>query len=396
VSTPAQSQDLRSRMLEQHMRYLDGGLVLAALGLLLLGLIMVASASVAVAERHTGEAFYYFYRQLAFAAAGLGFGAALFNVPMRWWEKSGFFLLLLALAMLAVVFLPGIGREVNGARRWIDLGPVNLQASEVARLLLLMYLASYAVRRNEQIRTRLRGLLKPGLPLGLACALMLLEPDYGAAVILLAVSLILLFMAGARLPHLGLLFVAMAAGAATLAVTSPYRLKRLVSFTNPWEHPFESGFQLTQSLIAIGRGEWTGVGLGNSVQKLLYLPETHTDFLFAVLAEELGLLGGLTVMLLFGLLVWRGFAIAGRALQHGQAFSAYLAYALASWVGLQAYVNIAVNMGLLPTKGLTLPLMSYGGSSLIVMLAVVALLMRIDYEARQAALDPAKPKRERV
>jgi cell division protein FtsW len=389
------AQDLRGRMLENRMRHLDSGLALAALGLLLLGLIMVASASVAVAERHTGETFYYFYRQLAFAAAGLGIGAALYNVPMRFWEKSGFWLLLFALAILALVFVPGVGREVNGARRWIDLGPVNLQASEVARLCLLMYMASYAVRRNEEIRTRLRGLLKPALPLGLACGLMLLEPDYGAAVILMTIGLILLFMAGARLLHLGLLFSALATAAVALVLSSPYRLRRLISFTDPWEHPFASGFQLTQSLIAIGRGEWTGVGLGNSVQKLLYLPETHTDFLFAVLAEELGLFGAVLVMLLFGLLVWRGFVIAGRASQAGQPYSAYLAYALASWVGLQAYVNIAVNMGLLPTKGLTLPLMSYGGSSLIVMLGVVALLLRIDHEARQAALDPKTPKRER-
>ena len=392
----ALAKDMRSRMIENRMRHLDSGLALAALGLLLIGLIMVASASVAVAERQTGEAFYYFYRQLAFATAGVGIAVCIFNVPMQLWHRGGFLLLLFALVLLALVFVPGIGHEVNGARRWLDLGPVNLQASEVARLCLLMYVASYAVRRNEEVRTRLRGLLKPALPLGLACALLLLEPDYGAAVILLTVSLILLFMAGARLHHLGLLFAMLAAGAVALALASPYRLRRLVSFTDPWEHPFDSGFQLTQSLIAIGRGEWTGVGLGNSVQKLLYLPETHTDFLFAVLAEELGLFGGVLVMLLFGLLVWRGFVIAGRAQQAGQHFSAYLAYALASWVGLQAYVNIAVNMGLLPTKGLTLPLMSYGGSSLIVMLAVIAILLRVDHEARQAALDPPTPKRERV
>lgn len=392
----ALASDLRQRSFEIHLRQLDGGLVLAALSLLLLGLIMVASASVAVAERHTGETFYYFYRQLAFAAAGLGIAGVLFRVPLRIWEKSGFVLLIVALILLTLVFLPVIGREVNGARRWLDFGPVNVQASEIARLFLLVYLASYAVRRNEEIRTRLRGLLKPALPLGLASLLLLLEPDYGATVILLTVSLILLFMAGARLHHLVLVFMVIATAVVALALSSPYRLRRLVSFTDPWEHPFESGFQLTQSLIAIGRGEWTGVGLGNSVQKLLYLPETHTDFLFAVLAEELGLIGTVAVMLLFGLLIWRGFAIAGRALKAQQPFAAYLAYALVSWVGLQAYVNIAVNMGLLPTKGLTLPLMSYGGSSLIVMLCVIALLLRIDYEARLGLLQAPKPRRERV
>jgi len=392
----ALASDLRHRSFEIHLRHLDGGLVFAALTLLLLGLIMVASASVAVAERHTGETFYYFYRQLAFTAAGLGIAGALFRVPMRLWEKSGFLLLIAALVLLTLVFVPVIGREVNGARRWLDFGPINVQVSEIARLFLLVYLASYAVRRNEEIRTRLRGLLKPALPLGVASVLMLLEPDYGATVILLTVSLILLFMAGARLHHLGLLFMVVAAAVVTLALSSPYRLRRLVSFTNPWEHPFESGFQLTQSLIAIGRGEWNGVGLGNSVQKLLYLPETHTDFLFAVLAEELGLVGTVAVMLLFGLLIWRGFAIAARALKAQQPFAAYLAYGLVSWVGLQAYVNIAVNMGLLPTKGLTLPLMSYGGSSLIVMLCVITLLLRIDYEARQGLMQAPKPRRERL
>jgi cell division protein FtsW len=376
-------------------KQLDTGLVVSVMTLLLLGLIMVASASVAVAERQTGETFYFFYRQLMFAGIGMLAGTLMFSIPLRIWEKSGFLLLLFALVILALVFLPGLGIQVNGARRWVNAGITRIQVSEVARLCLLMYLASYVVRRQKEIRTRISGLLKPALPLGAACLLMLLEPDYGATAILLAVALIVFFMAGARLPHLGLLVGTAVLGLAALAIASPYRMRRLVSFTNPWEHAFDGGFQLTQSLIAIGRGELTGVGLGNSVQKLLYLPETHTDFVFAVLAEELGLVGGVTVMLLFGILVWRGFAIGRRAMLSGQPFSAYLAYGLASWVGLQAYVNIAVNMGLLPTKGLTLPFMSYGGSSLIVMLMTIALLLRIDYEGRDAK--PATlPRRERA
>lgn len=361
----------------------DSTLSVATLCLLLLGLVMVASASVAVAQRATGEPFYYFYRQLVFAGLGVAGGALIFLVPLKKWEKNGFALLALAIVMLLLVLVPVIGREVNGARRWVHLGPLNVQASEPARLMLLIYLAGYAVRRRENL-THLSGLIKPVLPLGLAGLLMLMEPDFGGTAILVAVTMIVLFMAGARLRHFALFAAVAVVALALIAVSSPYRVERLISFTNPWAHPYNSGFQLVQSLIAIGRGKLFGVGLGNSVQKLLYLPETQTDFLFAVIGEELGLVGCTVVIALFSLVVWRGFVIGRRALDAGQPFGAYLAYALSAWFGMQAFANMGVTMGLLPTKGTTLPLMSYGGSSLLVMCALIALLMRVDYEARVA------------
>lgn len=363
----------------------DPTLGLAATALLLLGLIMVASASVAVADRATGEPLYYFYRQAVYALLGLGLGFTVLHVPLRFWQANSLPLLGAGLALLVAVLIPGLGHEVNGARRWIDLGPARLQASEPARLCVLLYLAGYAVRRQVPLRTTLGGLIRPILPVMLAGLLLLMEPDYGAAAVLVVVSGILLFLAGARLPHLLLLGGGAVGVLMVAALSSPYRVARLVSFTDPWAHPYASGFQLTQSLIAIGRGEITGVGLGNSVQKLLYLPETHTDFLFAILAEELGLIGSIVVIGLFALVLWRGFLVARRAMSLEQWFGAYVAYSVVSWLTLQAFVNIAVNMGLLPTKGLTLPLMSYGGSSLLVTCVLVALLLRVDLEARVTA-----------
>ncbi len=364
-----------------NLRMLDRGLLFSALLIGTWGLVMVASSSIAVAERQTGELFFYFFRQLSFAAGGLLSGLVLFQVPLAVWEENRFALLAIALLLLLAVFLPAVGREVNGAQRWISFGPVNVQASEPARLCLIGYLASYLVARRAEFTLNFWGLVKPALPIVLACVLLIAQPDFGATVILLAVTLILLFLAGARLGYVLCAIGAAAAALALLAVTSPYRLRRLVSFTDPWQDPYDSGFQLAQALIAIGRGEWTGVGLGNSVQKLLYLPETHTDFLFAVLAEEFGLLGCLLLLLLFVWLIRSGFVIAARAQAAQQPFGAYLAYGLTSWIGLQALVNIGVNMGLLPTKGLTLPLMSYGGSSLVVTCIAIALILRVDYEA---------------
>lgn len=363
----------------------DLALSVAVAVLLLLGLVMVASSSVAVADRATGEPLYYFYRQAVYALLGLGAGFVVLHLPLRFWQANSVPLLGAGLVLLVLVLIPGIGREVNGARRWIDLGPAMLQASEPARLCVLLYLAGYAVRRQVELRTTLGGLVRPILPVLLASLLLLLEPDYGAVAVLVAVSGILLFLAGARLSHLLMLGGGAVGMLVIAALSSPYRVARLVSFTDPWAHPYASGFQLTQALIAIGRGEFAGVGLGNSVQKLLYLPETHTDFLFAILAEEFGLIGSLAVIALFALVLWRGFAVAGRAGAAGLWFGAYLAYGIVSWLALQAFVNIAVNMGLLPTKGLTLPLMSYGGSSLLTTCVLVALLLRVDLEARVAA-----------
>ena len=375
-------KEFRQNMVLPSAGQVDGMLLMAVTLILFWGLIMVASASVAVAERSTGVPFHYFYRQLAYAFVGVAIAVIVFQVPMKTWEESGYSLLIFGLMLLVIVFLPGIGREVNGAQRWIDLGPVNLQVSEPARFCLIMYLCSYVVRRRVELSLDFLGMIKPMVPLVVASALMLLEPDYGAVVVLMAVSMMILFLAGARILHLSVLFGVACSGLIYLALSSPYRLRRLVSFTNPWEDPYDSGFQLSQALIAIGRGDWAGVGLGNSVQKLLYLPETHTDFLYAVLAEETGLLGSLLLLALFVTLIWRGFVIAKAAQDKGRNFGAYVCYGFIAWVGLQAYVNIAVNMGILPTKGLTLPFMSYGGSSLVVMCMVLAVILRVDAENR--------------
>lgn len=350
-----------------------------------LGLVMVGSASVAVANRLTGDPMYFFYRQSVYALIGLVVAFGVLHVPMRVWAANTFSMLGLGLLLLLVVLVPGLGHSVNGAQRWLHLGPVALQASEPARLCLVMYVAGYASRRQFELATSWAGLFRPMIFMAIACFLMLLEPDFGASAMLVTVAGIILFVAGARLSNLLVLGAVAALAVAGALLSSPYRMERLVSFSNPWAHPFASGFQLTQSLIAIGRGHILGVGLGNSIQKLSYLPETHTDFLFAVYAEEFGLLGTLILIALFAIVVWRGFIVARRAVEGGQMFGGFLAYGLSGWLVLQAFVNMAVNMGLLPTKGLTLPLMSYGGSSLVMMSALCALLLRVDLESTQAA-----------
>jgi cell division protein FtsW len=361
--------------------HLDAVTIALTLGIVLLGLVMVTSASVSIAAQETGQPFYYLERQLLLTLIGVAAAALMFCLPTQLIERAALPLLAIAVALLVLVLVPGLGHLAKGGRRWLQLAGLNFQVSELARVLVLIYIASYAVRREEQLRESFMGLLKPlGLLLCVA-ALLVLEPDFGAATVLFATGFGLLFLAGARLRYV----ISMAAVAATLfgllTVTSGYRLRRLTGFMDPCSHPFTSGFQLTQSLIAIGRGQWFGVGLGDSVQKLFYLPEAHTDFLFAVLAEELGLMGVVLTLALFMLLVWRSFRIARLAADAGLKFPAYLAAGFGLWVGTQAFINIGVNMGVLPTKGLTLPLMSYGRSSLIVALAWVGLLLRVYHEA---------------
>jgi cell division protein FtsW len=302
-------------------------------------------------------------------------------VPSDVWERMAMPLLLVAFVLLVIVLIPGLGHEVNGSRRWLRLGFMNFQASEMARVLLLTYLSSYVVRRQKELKDELKGFLKPlGVLMG-AAFLLLLEPDFGAATVLMATGLGVLFLAGVKLRHFLALVTLAAAGMAVIAVTSAYRLKRLTTFLDPWADPFNAGFQLTQSLIAIGRGEMFGVGLGSSVQKLFYLPEAHTDFVFAVLAEELGLAGVLLTLSLFMVLVWRALHISKLAAEAGLAFQAYCAAGFGIWLALQTFINVGVNMGMLPTKGLTLPLMSFGSSSLLVTLGWLGLLMRINHEA---------------
>jgi len=358
----------------------DPVLLTIVLTLLLGGFVILASASISVSDNATGDPFFYLERQLIAAVIGAVGGFVCLFIPMQVWRTLGPLILLAGLALLLVVLIPGVGYEVNGSRRWIRIGILNVQVSEPARLCFIIYLAGYLVRRNKAVREEFVGFLRPMLVLTLACVALLVEPDFGAAVVLLAVALTMLFVAGARIRDFLLFFSVAIVGMALLAVASPYRMQRLTGFLDPWSDPFNSGFQLTQSLIAIGRGEWMGVGLGNSVQKLFYLPEAHTDFVFAVFAEEFGLIGSLAIVGLFLALLWRVFNLAVRAVNAERCFEAYVAVGLGTWLGLQAFINVGVNMGILPTKGLTLPLVSYGRSSLIVTMIAIALLLRIHHE----------------
>ena len=315
-------------------------------------------------------------------AAALGICGAFICIllPVRVWRNLGPLLLLVGFALLIVVLIPGVGYTVNGSTRWLRIGVMNLQVSEPARLCIILYIAGYLVRHNKSLRASFAGFLRPMFLLVGASALLLAEPDFGAAIVLLATALAMLFVAGARLRDFFLFFGVGVFTMVALAISSPYRLNRVTGFLDPWSDPFNSGFQLTQSLIAIGRGEWFGVGLGDGVQKLFYLPEAHTDFVFAVFAEEFGLLGSLLLIAIFLALLWRIFRLAIRAVHAERLFEAYVAVGIGTWLGLQAFINVGVNMGLLPTKGLTLPLISYGRSSLIMTMISIGVLLRIHHE----------------
>lgn len=365
---------------------LDRTLLLALVLLTAIGLVMVASASVSIAERHYGDPLFFLRRQVVFLVLGLAVAAALLHTRLESWERAGVLPLLFAYFLLILVLIPGVGHEVNGAVRWISLEFFNLQVSEPAKLLVMIYLAGYLVRRNVSVQTTMRGFLLPVGLLFVCGSLLLKQPDFGATAVLIATGMGMLFLAGVPFWRFGLLGAGLVGLAAALIVGSPYRWERLTGFLNPWADPFASGFQLTQSLIAIGRGEWFGVGAGGSVQKLFYLPEAHTDFVFAVLTEEFGLIGALVVMGLYAVVVARAFAIGARGFRVERPFAGFLAYGIGIWLVLQVFVNVGVTLGLLPTTGMTLPLVSYGGSSLIVTLATLALLLRADYETRIAGV----------
>jgi cell division protein FtsW len=381
MSAPASLMGFARSSAKNGAVHLDLVTIALVLAITLLGLVMVTSASVSIASQESGQPFYYLERQLFLTLIGAACAALVFSVPTELLEKASVPLLAIAIGLLLVVLVPGLGHSVNGSRRWLRLAGANFQVSELARVLVLIYVASYAVRREAELTESAMGLVKPLGLLFFVSALLLLEPDFGAATVLFATGFGLLFLAGARLRYVIAMTALALTGFGVLAVSSSYRMRRLTAFLDPWADPFNSGFQLTQSLIAIGRGQWFGVGLGDSVQKLFYLPEAHTDFLFAVLAEELGLVGVVLTLALFLGLVWRSFWIARLAARAGLKFPAYLAAGFGLWIGIQAFINIGVNMGVLPTKGLTLPLMSYGRSSLIVALAWVGLLLRVYHEA---------------
>ena len=346
------------------------------------GLVMLFSASVAQAERVLADPAYYVRNQAIYMLIALAVAMVVWRIPLSRWERAGPWLLAFGLLLLVVVLIPGIGKSVNGSRRWLDLG-LSFQPSEAFKLFLIVYLAGYLVRKGGLLRKALAIFIVPLAVAAAGAALLLLEPDFGAAFVVMLTAVVMLFVAGARWLHLMAIASLLVPIGAILIWLAPYRLSRLMSFLDPWSDPYASGFQLTQALIAIGRGGWTGVGLGSSVQKMAYLPEAHTDFVFAVTAEETGFLGVVVVISLFAGLVWRCFSIARRAERLAQPFAAFVATGIGFWLGLQAAINIGANMGVLPTKGITLPLFSYGGSSMLIVGIACALMMRIYREGSE-------------
>lgn len=361
---------------------LDWSLLLLWLVLLSVGLVMVASASITFADHNYGDTWFFVKRHLVYLALALVAGAVVASVPTNLWQRYSGHLLFLSLALLVIVLIPGIGRRVNGAQRWLVLGPITVQASEIAKFAALVYFASFFERRQQELLRGWWGFLKPVAVVAVIALLLLLEPDFGSTVVLTLMVFAMLFLAGARLWQFLLLLCVGVGSLVVMAVTSPYRMKRLAAYLDPWADQYNSGYQLTQSLIAFGRGEWFGSGLGNSVQKLFYLPEAHTDFIFAIYAEEFGLVGVLLVIAVFALVVWRILCISRRAMVQKKLFQSFVAFGAAVLIACQAFINIGVTSGLLPTKGLTLPFISYGGSSLIVCCALMCLLLRIDWELR--------------
>ncbi len=362
---------------------LDSWLLLSAIALASIGVVMVASSSIAVAEEMDVGPFYFLTRHALFLTLGSMLAAVVYRVNLDFLKQYSQVLILAAFALLLLVFVPGIGVTVKGARRWIWMGISNFQAVEAVKLLLIVYLAGYFVRHQEALQQSLLGVIKPLVVTGALLGLLLAQPDFGGALLLMAISGGMVWLAGGSARHLLGMGLAAMPVVAIAAMSEQYRVNRLMAFLDPWAKPFDEGFQLTQALIAVGRGEWFGVGLGESVQKLFYLPEAHTDFILAVIAEELGFAGILAIIALFAVFTGRAFALGIDGLRQGRAFEAYIAYGIALWFSLQAAISIGVNIGALPTKGLTLPLISSGGSSVIVSLMAVGLLLRVSASLRE-------------
>jgi len=371
----------QAKRIDETLGKYDIGLIVLAGALAAFGLIMVASSSIAISP---GGPFYYAIRHAVFLALGLGIAFIVMRTELEWFERNAFLLLLFAVLLLLLVFVPGLGVKINGARRWIRLGISNFQSVEAVKLFFIVYLASYLVRHQEAVQTKLFGVIKPIGVAGVLIVLLLAQPDFGSSALIIAVTVGMIWLGGARMRNLVYLSIPLLPVIAWVATTSDYRVKRLTSFLNPWADPFKDGFQLTQALIAIGRGEWFGVGLGGSVQKLHYLPEANTDFILAVIGEEFGFIGIVLVLSLFALLVGRALMIGMKAIELRQRFAGYCAFGIALCIGLQALVSVGVNMGVLPTKGLTLPLISSGGSSVMMTCVMIGFLLRISYEVSRA------------
>jgi cell division protein FtsW len=361
---------------------LDPWILAPALALLVIGYIAITSASVEYAAVNYGDPFHHSSRHLMYLVLAIAAASLVLLVPTQFWFNTGWIWLFVGLVLLALVLIPGVGLKVNGSRRWLALGPLTLQASELAKLFLVVYLAGYLQRREEQVRGEWQGFIKPMAVIFAITLLLMVEPDFGATVVTVGTAFGMLFLAGVRLGHFMLVVLGSVLALAILLVSEPYRLQRLTAYTDPWADQFNSGYQLTQSLIAFGRGEWFGVGLGNSVQKLFYLPEAHTDFVFSIWAEETGLIGALLVIALYLILVFRILHVARRHIATGDCFGGHVCHGVALVIAAQTFINIGVSTGLLPTKGLTLPLISYGGSSLIACSCMLALVLRIECEQR--------------
>lgn len=364
----------------------DPWVLSCAASLILIGFIMISSASLDVAFKNTGTPYFYVIRQAVFIAIAITGALIVWRIPLSFWERTGHWWMIGAGVLLILVLIPGIGKVVNGSRRWLPLGPINLQASEVAKFCMVMYMGGYLVRRLDEVRTSWKGIAKPTLPLGIFCVLLYFEPDFGALVVLMGTVMGMIFLGGMRFSQFLMVISGVIALLVAVVGLQPYRMARLQSFLDPWSDPFGTGYQLSQAQIAFGRGEWFGTGLGNSVQKLFYLPEAHTDFVFSVMAEELGFIGVTALIAIFAVLIVRIFRIGRRAEKVKQFFNAYVCYGFAIILAGQALINIGVNVGALPTKGLTLPLVSYGGSSLLVSCAMLAVILRVDYEYKLSSM----------
>jgi cell division protein FtsW len=364
----------------------DQSLVWTAVLLLGLGLVMVYSASIAIAEGSRATNFqpaYFLARQSSYVIAGIAAGLLAFQIPLRVWQQAAPYLFVLGVALLLLVLIPGIGREVNGSRRWLSLHFLSVQPSEFMKLFVVLYAADYTVRKAAHMASFRKGFLPMFTVMLVAGGLLLREPDFGAFAVIALIAMSILFLGGMNWKLFAGLIVLLVIGFALLILASPYRLQRVIGFMDPWSDPYGKGYQLSHALIAFGRGEWLGVGLGGSVEKLFYLPEAHTDFLLAVIAEELGFAGVAAIILAFAWVVMRAFAIGRRAAALERHFPALAAQGIGMWIGLQAIINIGVNTGMLPTKGLTLPLVSFGGSALVASCCAIAVLIRVDWENRQ-------------
>lgn len=361
----------------------DGWLAVAFLSLLSIGAVMVASSSIAVAENTIHDSFYYFKRHLIFITLGGCLAVLMMNISSEWMNRLSRPALILGILALVLVLIPGIGVEVNGAKRWINLGISRFQVVEAVKLAMIMSLAAYVVKHKKSIQHSMLGVLKPLLMVVVIAGLLLVQPDFGSAALLMIITLIMIYIAGARYRDLSVISLLAGSAMAVIAWAEPYRVKRLVNFVDPWQDPYNAGFQLVQALIAIGRGEITGVGIGSSVQKLFYLPEAHTDFIFAVFAEEMGFMGVIAMVSLFLLLIYRIFKVARNAFDNGNEFAGFMCTGIAVWMALQAFLSMGVNLGLLPTKGLTLPFISSGGSAIMMNIIAIGVVFRISFENRK-------------